>query len=251
MALALARRGLRRRPRGPYAFPGTNPAFDPAHPLSAGCRFSGVAHSGGFVNLLSGRAGTKVNGPSNVIDGALGQAINSVSSTDGYNFSGQPTTNDTSVTFGGFFRWTASGTSILLQSSSGVSGIAFGPITTGNQLCFFFDGGTGNPISTPLVSFAVGTPYFVAMSCYNAGGGNFNSSAVCVDLLTGKTYSGNNTTASTGPVAPNGTCMVANGNGGFRSARGNVPAVMFNAVYTPLQGLLKWAADPWSFWYPR
>lgn len=238
----------------PLGFPGgILPGFDASHPasqgISSGHGFSGIANTG-FISLPSGKAGTK-NGTPTAATRLIGptQLINS--GTLSYTFTGQSTANDTSFTIGTIVEYTAVGSNSFSFTSSGSAstGIEFGLVTT-TVLGFTFPGG-GNQVTWTLpITLANSVPYFMAMSASKSGS-NFLWTGVLVNLATGQTFSSSGTTASTGPVAPNGTYMVGNSPAGFTSNHGYEAAVMFSPAALSVQQLLQWAQDPWAFWIPR
>jgi hypothetical protein len=55
----LASRRLISRPRGPFAFPGTLPGFDPSHVAGRAPLFSGVSLGSNFRSLGAGAVGAR------------------------------------------------------------------------------------------------------------------------------------------------------------------------------------------------
>lgn len=243
---------LLRRP-SPFAYPGGLPGFDPSHPaaqgMTPGHAFSGIANSG-FINLLTRKAGTKVSTPAPAIIGSVGPSQLFSGGTQSFTFAGQSTKNDVSFTVAAIVQFTAVTTNTYFFSSSGAAstGFALGLSTVSLISLAFPGGGTGLSIASP--TFTNGIPFFIAVSATQVGS-NFIWNYAIVNLQSGQIFSGSGTTASTGPVAPNGTYMVGNTPAGFHPANGNLAATMFAPAFFSKAQLLQWAQDPWSFWYPR
>lgn len=240
---------LPRISRNPLAYPAeARPGFDPTHPAAQNIRFSGVANSG-FINLLSGAAGTKNSTPTATIDGNLGLTQSITGNTQSFTFASQPTTNDLSFTFAGLLRYTTTpaGNFFLFGTSSAASGVEFG-LTTPTSIGLSFPGGGSGPGVT-VGTLAINVPYFLAVSG-SIVGANCIANGVLTNMATGQLVAATGTISSTGPIAPNGTYVVGNGEGNFKQAHGNLAAIMFGAELLSLKQLAQWAARPWDFWYP-
>lgn len=237
----------------PFAYPaGIAPGFDPNHVAAAKVRHSSVAANGGFINCLTGKAGTKSGTPSGSIDGNIGSALSFTSATDAFTFPGNPAIADLNATFGVIYKRTSSSAtahySLYTASSAGSSGIGFGVVTASSEKLDLLFGGV-NSFSSNFVT-AVNVPYFIAVSISASAGGGGNANFVIVNLSTGQI---NISTASLGsfvPSASNGTYVVGNRNLA-NPALGNVSSAMFSAQYLSMPQLLQWGQDPWSFWYPE
>lgn len=228
--------------RGPYAYPGTKAGFDPSHPLSAGCRFSGVVRGSGFISLVSGKAGTTASAPSSKMDPNIGSSL-VFSGTNEVDFTGQSTTNDTQFTIAALAYLNSTGATATLFNSDNTSsaGCSLGCNSAGLFGAVY----TGvNRISSS-TTLSTGVPYFLIGSRIQAIG-NF----AVVNLKTGQTFLSTTSGGSGTPTAPSGTYEIGNAATG-QTWTGGIAAVMFSNQYRSLPDLAKIASDPFSFWYPR
>lgn len=229
------------------AFPaGVAPGFDPTHIAGAGVRFSGIALAGNFINLLNGARGAITGSPTGAIDGVIGPATNypTAGSTAQSTFSGNAATNDTSSTIAAIVRFPATGATFqgIFANGSNAAGINLGLKTPGAlvQLTMF-----GVVARDSAIVISPNIPYFIAAS---------QNGSTIINYVAARLDNGvvvTSTSASGTPTAPNGTFVIGNGPAGSTPASGNIAAVMYSNKYTSMQQLLAWAADPWSFWYPR
>lgn len=223
----------------PLEFPGSQPAIDWSHPAALNLRFSAVASGGSFINLLSGNRGAVGGGAAAGLRRTLGITEEFSASGDKVTFTGQKTTNDASVTIAAIVRTDTQTSGMVIFSSSDTNA---GWRLDDNSGQLRLTAGGENTLDGPVVIADSGS-YFLAAS------GNTAASAFVVrDLRTGAVSS-----ASAGGTiadAPSGTYVIGNITGP-QPWVGGISAVMFAARFMPLPGLLAWAADPWSFWYPR
>lgn len=236
------------------AYPaGVAPGFDPTHPAAAasmgyGHGFSGIASSGGITNILTGKSGTLVGAPTAKVL-AMGPTINfgGGASTDAVTFAGQSTINDTAITLAGIVVMdTNAGTtqSIIQNDFGSASGVGIRNNTGALQ---FYASSLGSNLS-PFFCFVVGVPTFFAVSVSGSlGTANFLSKR----LDTGAVLTSSTTLAYSITRAPNGTYVVGNSTSANQGCGGSIGAVMFAPTFMSGQQLLKWADDPWSFWYPN
>ena len=135
---------------------------------------------------------------------------------------------------------TALGTSYTNTSSR--FSIDLGTDVNGPRIDFW---NGGNFTFTPaLPNTVVGHYYFLAISVRP-----FKGSAVLVDLNTGRRWAStctNNYGAQTVGTAYNVGTVTGPG-----AIYAWLAAVMMGNYYVPQAALLKWAQDPWAFWYPR
>jgi hypothetical protein len=106
--------------------------------------------------------------------------------------------------------------------------------------------GVGNFFPTPAFSPVVGRQYFVAASRINGLGFSY----VYTDLTTGQIFATVDSSASTSNPSTSGNFVIGNMTGGTNPG-GKIAAVMYSSSPMSLAALTQWAADPWSFWYPR
>ena len=164
---------------------------------------------------------------------------------------GQSTANDTSGTLAAILQWTSAPAvgQTLFHSSGSSAGVQFGVQSTTNFRVTFPGGGTSlNPTTAAI---AISIPYFVVMSFKDAGGGNYTANVTITNLSTGVSTQGTATSASTGPIAQNGTYIVGNVSGAFAQLKASVSAIMFSNNFLSLSQQQAFAFDPWSFWYPN
>jgi hypothetical protein len=216
-------------------------------------RFSGIAGAGGFINLLSGKNGTKNGSPTFIVDGISGPMASTLVSSNSYTFAGQSAANDVAGTIAAIVTFTAYvATSFFLTTSgAGSTGISFGATGTSNTYGVVFPGGGFTIPITPAFVPTNNVPYFIGVSFLVSGGTTGTGNVVVRELLTGRVCTASNTVSTTGPLAPNGTYMVGNGPAGFQGAHGNLAAVMFSTAVLGLSQLVQFSTNPWSFWYPN
>lgn len=238
MPLALAKSA-----RGPFALPNAKFGFDPSHIAALGTRFSGVARGGSIVSYR-GLLGTIAGTPSHVIDRAIGAATKFASGTDAVTFSGLSAANDTTFTSACIFvanSSVANGT-LLSTSSNGSGGYRFGPHSLTPVVAY-----NGATAASSGVTLVAGVPYFVVVS-YDAASGVANFTVTRLD--NGKTVTA---TASsiTGTLANSGTISIGTRVSSNLVSNSSIAAIMWSFRLLSLQQQAKWAADPWSYWYPR
>jgi hypothetical protein len=233
---------------------GATPGFDPTHPAAQGIvsghGFAGVASNNGFANLVNGARGTLNTSPTSGIIGAIGPGLLCDSGNKSATFAGNLAANDTAFTVAGIVQHTSIGGNFYLLSNTGTTGkgFYFGH-SSSSQISFTFNGG-GSTLGTPGLAYAANTPYFIAASAIQSGANYIFHSAI-KNLLTGAITTTATTQVSTGPAAASdGTYMVGNTPSGFQSLHGYIAAAMFAPSFLTRQQLLRWAEDPWSFWYP-
>lgn len=231
--------------RNPFAFPvGVRPSVDPSH-LATGTTlcYSGIAApGGGFINLLSGSKASKQSSPTTV-QTAIGPALNA-DTTTGWCTDGSinPTVTTctiaailipvTSVATGRIFIMTDTNTTV------NISGIELPSLVLNFRT-------QGSAYSSG-ITLSLNTPYFVAGS-FRSGNQNW----VVVNLKTGQIQTAANTTSLT-MDSPSAPYAIGGNFSSARAAGAQIAAVMFSAnrFLRPAQ-LLKWAQDPWAFWYPE
>lgn len=247
---ALAKRGLLRRARGPLAFPGTKPGFDPSHIAAAQTRLSAAAMGGNFVDLTTGKSGAITGSPTNSI-GLIGPRIGFPGSTDLVTFSGKPTASFPNYTFGCVVAFDVVNVTnqFLISSSNGGTGVRLSIVNAGGSKLSIGINSLGGFNATQ-IPIAVNTPYalFGSLAWVSP---NALCNAVAVNLTNGVVLSQSSSVAAGGaPGADSGTCSIGN-RGSSLHAQGRIAAAMYSTEFTPISSLLQWAADPWSFWYPQ
>lgn len=245
MPLILPRRGLTRRPRGPFAFPGNNPGVDPSY----GLVFSAVPIGANFVSLLQGAKPGTVTAPSVAPAAAIiatGPAVrfptNAADVFSRVTHSGNPSTNFLSFTIAAIFTGTAfTGTQVLFGNDSSGNGV-FVFVNGSGVLQLSYWGGASKSSGLTLIA---GIPYFIVISA----NGTTNADFFVLRMDTGSVATAS-TTGST-PNAPNGTFTIGNGPGGGSTSNSAISAVAFSGAYNAPAVVRKWSSDPWGLWYPR
>lgn len=237
--------------RNPLVYPGgASPGFDQNHLANQAAvptLLSAVATAGGnFVNVLSGRVGT-LTGSLGGIKGLIGPHSYATAAGDKVAFSLFPTSLFKCVTlaciiipevitgFHGYVGTSSANSGWRLQTGVGGGGATF-VLTAGGVA----DVSSG-------INLVSGVPYFLAASA-DISVANF----VVADLSTGRVTTATATSAT--GTAGNGTALA--GAASFGPGAAEVACVMA-ACGTGTAGRLSraqlaaWAAEPWSFWYPR
>src|SRR5665647_153897 len=231
------------------AYPaGVAPGFDPAHPASNGIFFSGVATGKNFRNILTGGNSVNVGSPT-AFNGAFGPMAASANFTNAGNDFAYPSTVWNTQTLAAILVCDsvslAAVRTILATSETAGTGFrltcssAAVPIATANSVS----------ITPSLPAMIAGVPYFYAMSVkLGATGTPWN--AVLTNMGTGQVY--NSTGTSTiNPAGAAGPNFQINGTASANTALfGKIAAAMHNTNIMSMADLLRWAQDPWSFWYP-
>lgn len=235
--------------RNPLAFPAGVPwGFDPTHiaapTLWTPNLFSGVPLGANFLDLTSGVKGT----PTTVarVGDALGPAV-----TASLIAFPNATTCPVQMTLAGIVRpTTLNSNPICTTSSNNTGGMQLQINQTTNVLGLVLNGSGG--FATTLPAFAVGIPYFVACSVDLSNTASYKLNFVVVRLDTGQVFSlaATSSLGAMGTFTPtqSGNLAVAGGSN-FGTTR--YFAAMQSPVFLTINELLKWADDPWGFWYPR
>lgn len=238
---------LLKRP-SPFAFPGSLPGFDPSHPASKGCLFSGIpAPDGGFSNLLTGAGGTKSGTPTLAMTG-YGPALKSVGNTDNDNFP-YPAVAWPAQTMAVIVRFDTLGASVqVIQATAagGSSGFYIANAGTGSSSQWAIVVGVTFVIISGLPAPIAGATYFVVVSVQSAT--NYN--IVVRRLDNGQVWAVTATTALSF-IAGDTTLYIGNRGTNARQTLGAIMATMHNINYMTLPQMVQWAQDPWSFWYPQ
>jgi hypothetical protein len=257
MAAILAKRGIVRVPTNPLAYPcGIKPGVNPNH-VAAGTKilYSGVASGSGFVSLLNGSIGAPStnNQPTAGSAGGLGPALRfpQIGADSAYGVTGD-TSDILTFTMAGIAQISATtGLSLTLfhnaQTTSGNIGIVL-QVTSGG---FFNLANLGSAGVVSTITPALNAPYLLAAS--NSASGNV-CNMIAVNLLTGKTdtYSSAGITTDNPPSGAGFTIgNRSTPTTGANTWSGLVAAIAFTNKYMSLPLMRTWAADPWSFWYPR
>ncbi len=252
----------------PLGFPGgVLPGFDPSHPAARNCFLSAVAANGSFISNLNGAPGSVVAGgtpalPVQAVLAPPGPAVgfslaNSATKTSYISLPLSPP-NSRVVTFAAVvtpvFSGAISAQAVACTNLTGGGGAA------GLDLRLGLSGSTQTlQIHVPGVGAFTASSFgmLTARSYFVFASGNSLTGAanyVMLDLATGALQSGTTSTGAFTPAAPAGGVVVGNyPNGGTPANEfmGYISAVHGANQFMSLQQGVQWAADPWSFWYPR
>lgn len=225
--------GLIRTRRNPLAYPaGVAPGFDPTHVAAAQCRASWIANNGVYIELRRGANATLGGTPGAKIYGGLGPTCGNATSTIA---SAMPSSNYASNTWAWIGRWLSTATDAGPALYCGGVGIYY---EHASNTLKGWNGHVGFQFGP---SFATGVDYFVCASMNPSGDIRTswkNLSTGVTDTFTGS-FPGYNVDSSSQVQLTAYPNMTA------------VAAAMVSTAFTPPTVQNTWAADPWSFWYPR
>lgn len=232
--------------KNPLVYPGIQPGFNKLHPASRGYLSATGGASvvcTGTSNLISVLGGTVTNNstPTFRMDGYIGPGAVYSGSGQSSQITGLPSLSSNNFTLGAIFRADSANAS-LVNSIVGFSSGTLIYIGSGGILELYVGSGHGLQI---IVTF--GVPYFVAYSSSPLG-----ESAVLTNLNTGQV----STLHSTGtPIALSIGSTFLVGNFSIVPStdylNGPVAAAMYSSVGLSFYEMVRWANDPWSFWYPQ
>lgn len=241
----------RRSTRSKLAFPvGRAPGFDPLHiALSGGgqCALSAIASPGPcFINLLKPSAGPAFSAGSGTLDSAmlsnigLASGSKATATTAVYSFQ-HPNFSATEQTAAAIFFLTSISLSTYQTILANTNNTLMLLLNPSGLISAYSNG------DNAVVAGQVGVPYFFAAS----GGGQLKINGVVVNLLTGQTYTMSNPLSAGIQSIASPTYLANNTSGISQSMGGYIAAATLISNYLSLQQLLKWAEDPWGFWYPN
>lgn len=248
-----------RPPKPRLVYPGVAPSFNSAHPAARNCVLSAFANGGTFIDLLTGRAGTPANTPTAQMRGTIGPAVGFVTaSAHNVAISGKRSYGSNAAPLTDTMACIA-----IMNSSAAQQGfLALG--TNGTDTNYSWMGTAASTVAlgvahaglampTITSSIAVNTPFFfaVSQSLSAATAATQTYVGVAVNLLTGQIYTGSGSQGAFSVGARNGTYNIGSRGGGSLPAAASIACVMASDSFTSLPELVKWAADPWSFWYPK
>lgn len=228
---------------------GTAPGINYAHPSAQNVLFSALPCSGNFIDYANGaRRGTIVGAPASIPFGAAGPGISFLGGTDAITFS-FPNTAFSVGTTAAIFEVSA------LNGAGAAANLIGGDTSSGNigfGIDYFSTGFSARIGGTfinmnPVTSFlALNVPHFVVISARPSA----IPTGVAVNLQTGQTWilTGNGANAAT--FTGTGIMRLGNRDDTNRQLNGTLYAFMRSNVFTSPADMLKWAEDPWSFWYP-
>lgn len=232
----------------PNAFPaGVLPGFDPSHVGAKGqLRFSGISMGSNFLSLNPFKTGTKTSTPTAKIVGPLVGPATNFGTAVATSFSGMPAVADSNQTFAAIVQFDSA-------SLANLAGIASTNGSADNGYEFFKDStdvlmvriGSANVVTN--IALAANIPYFVIITATSA----VSLSGLVKRLDTGTIVTDiNRSTASSAGTATDGTYIVGNWRALNLGLNGSLAALMISSARLSAQEMLKWAEDPWTFWYP-
>lgn len=235
----------------PLAYPaGVAPGFDSTHVAAQSARFSVPNFVSGMVLLnFCGPTGTKTK--FGTVPAVLDSGIGPTAQFTGagvhtrLTIAGQPAVVDTNQTIAAIIvpqSFAGNGGGIV-STTSATQGACL-EITSTGALKW---GWLGSSSVTSTIVLSLNVPYFVAASVSAANNVNF----IAVNLFTGAVQTQATTIGAGAASTPNGTYTLGMQPGGNIDYAGLTAACMVNTSFMPMAALRQWAADPWSFWYPR
>jgi len=233
--------------RNQLAFPaGFAPGFDPNHVAAKAMRrgsgllaVATAKHS--WVNLLTGAPGVNNSGGgapmTGIFDGAIGPGTNFTNNGNDYVAWANSSTAEGSATFGLMVRQhTTSAGADVMSNSTSTNGLYF-QLSSGVTPMFNFANFSSITLNIDEAYFLIGAAHVTYGARYLA-----------MSLTTGKLQTSVDTTAiSYGP--PNGTVTI--GSPPYNSVNIDIAAASYTSNFMSMAEMLKWAADPWSLWYPN
>lgn len=228
------------RPRLGYPA-GYRMGFDPSHPLSQNCVFSGVALAGGFVSLLSGAKGAEGGSPTNGIGGLIGP-YSAYTANANHTFSLGVSAIGSNFTAAAILQCPATTGSpqyAFNNAAAGNTGFGFNLTFSGFGLV------SGNGSQTAVLPLVVGR-YYCVIASINASVMNI----AAVDLLSGQTYNGTSATVGGTPTG-DGTLYLGNRGLNSRQLNGPLSSLVISNVFLSLPQMLQLLQNPWAPWYPQ
>lgn len=232
--------------RSLLAYPaGARASVNLNHPAAAGIKLSAVFQGSNFVDLTTGMPGVVTGSPVIGIDAGIGPSAYVSAGTDVWRFPGKPAVVDAQCTMAVIVsaRFSGGGQQFYFHNSTNSTN-AF------HMSCGDDDWRTGaNTAAVTMLTIAGSRnnqhKYFFGVTINGTKWG-----MVVRDLTTGKVYSATTTNALNG-AASNGSYEI--GNYAAFSVFGLNPlaAAMYSNRSITQAALLRWADDPWAFWYPQ
>jgi hypothetical protein len=216
-----------------------------------------VAIAGGQMLDLSNKAakGNTVTSVGFTVATNLGNVATFSSAATGSKilFSGKPTAANTVMTMAAMFytnQTNAQNPVIFQTSSNNTASVGYMLVSHGNTIAQLLlqDANFANIISSGF-AIANNIPYFTIVSTDHATATNF----LLMNLNNGRISTATKVAATaTGVLAGNGIYSVG-GNSTFtgNQLEGGIATLMFSNTYMNIPNMLKWAEDPWAFWYPK
>jgi hypothetical protein len=244
------------RSRGPLAYPGTSPGFDPAHVAGNACTLSAVFFGGTFVDILTGRQGTISTGsPTAQMHSVLGPCLNmsssnvAISGKRAYGANAAPL-GDTMACIA-MLNGTAAQQGLIALGLNGTdTGYSWLGVPSANAVSGVAHAGLAAANGPDVGS---GTPFFLAASQNLSAATSATQTAVfvAVNLLTGKMTTASTSQGSYNVGSRNGTYNIGSRGAGSAPATASIRCVMSNDMFMPLPALVQWAKEPWKFWHPK
>lgn len=244
---------------GLIAFPvGVAPGFDPSHIAARSATLCAVASGGNFVDMLTGKPGTITGAPTANISGIIGPNVKFGGGTDNVAIAGKrfyganaaPLADTMAAIV--IMNSAAAQQAFLSLATSGVGASYSWLGTMGvNTISAIFK--AGNPGLASTWAGSVSVPLFVATSqnLSAASAATQTANIVVCRLDTGQMYANTASQTGSGVGSRDGTYNIGSRGAASVPSTANIAAAMASDAFLPLALLTQWAADPWSFWYPR
>lgn len=226
------------------AFPsGSAPGFDPSHIAAGGIvRASGIANGANFFNPVDGTKGTPTAlGIGSILLGSIGPAVTNSTAGKNVKMTTSVTPLDAALTLAAIAQFTTVG--VVAQNMVQTDSNGAGWVLRAQNIGFTFLGVGGSSLVSTLVP-SINVPYFVVGSGWSGG-----AALVIVNLQTGAVYS-YTSSAAFSSSGSTGQVLFA-GDAANKPLNGAQACGMYSNKFNSLQTLLRWAVDPWAFWYPR
>jgi len=237
-------------PQNQLSYPaGLAPGFDSTHFAAKNTRLSAVAMaSGNFVNLLNGKFGTLTGTPQGSFSSIGPVKDFGNATTDAVLFPAGSSIADAAASVALIWMTDSNyptGNSELFNNSNSSSGCSIWSSQGGSTLKVQ---NNSTAIYNTTIPQAANTPYF---ACITFDGVD-NIYTVVVNLNTGALFTATNSASTAGQLrTPASNIQIGNGWNDAAPASSKIAAAAFIGNPLGFGNMLKWAEDPWGFWYPN
>lgn len=240
--------------RNPLVYPnGAKAGSDPTHPAAFRRSIAVVPSGNNVVNLHNGQIGTRAGSPVPVTYPIIGPGLRFGTTADIITFANinADTGNGSGFhgTYAAIFQLDSVGVSGNYQMVGGNTPSVLNNgfiIDPSGSLGLFFGGSTN--FNTFGFFPSAGVPYFVAVTFST---GSITAVLVATDLRTGQIRTFFNPNGAVGPATGNDGNFQVGGSAFNQNLGGPLAALMYSDAVLSFSALRKWAADPWSYWYPQ
>jgi hypothetical protein len=227
---------------------GVAPGLDPGHVAhsSGSPLFSAIALSNGApLNLITSAYPAVPSGVANLtlnFNGVIGNILGAVPGSGQSCYFNGSIPNQTQTTCAGIIFLT------INNSYQGIVGLQ-----KGGSRGFYIHNAAGfpspqlYPAAGPLWQLALNAPHFLIVSILYGTTINY----LAENLLTGQIQFVSSTDASTPPSGLTNCWMIDDSANEPMNAPGGVACGCITNSFLNQSQMMQWAADPWSYWYPR